>query len=121
MKTDSAWKNIADKEHTLVLCDNYGQAGAINYYSKQKIQAVSLNADYINWFQLDKKILHVIRVKDNANDLNHERILFDTIDLTGVVENKFAREKGTAIFILSGPKTDINLLLAEEINKRKQY
>ena len=47
-KTDLAFDRLANKENTLVLCDNYGQAGAINYYSKHKnIGAVSLNADYI--------------------------------------------------------------------------
>ncbi len=37
---------------TLVLCDNYGQAGAINYYTKTGIKATSFNADYIDWFDL---------------------------------------------------------------------
>ncbi len=53
-KTDRVFTRIGDPERTLVLCDNYGQAGAINFYSKKGIQAVSFNADYINWFKLNK-------------------------------------------------------------------
>jgi hypothetical protein len=63
-KVDKAYSGLPDKEHTLILCDNYGQAGAINYYSKLGIKAVSFNADYINWFDLSKKYVNVIRVKD---------------------------------------------------------
>jgi 4-amino-4-deoxy-L-arabinose transferase-like glycosyltransferase len=55
-KTDSIVATLPAHEQTLILCDNYGQAGAINYYSQNKnVAAVSFNADYINWFQLDKK------------------------------------------------------------------
>jgi 4-amino-4-deoxy-L-arabinose transferase-like glycosyltransferase len=33
-KVDLEYERIPRNEHTLVLCDNYGQAGAINFYSK---------------------------------------------------------------------------------------
>jgi hypothetical protein len=119
-KTDSIYRAIRDKEHTLVLCANYGEAGAINFYTKENIQAVSLNADYINWFHLDKKILSVILVKDDTKEnVDHEKTLFDSVVLGGTIENTFAREKGTRIFLLSGPKTDINKLLEGEIRKVK--
>ena len=45
------------KGNTLVLCDNYGQAGATKllYKTENRKQFLS-NADYINWFDLTKKI-----------------------------------------------------------------
>ena len=52
-KTDSVYALFPKSENTLVLCDNYGQAGAINYYTKKGIKAVSFNADYVNWFNLN--------------------------------------------------------------------
>ncbi|MEO6668310.1 MAG: glycosyltransferase family 39 protein [Ferruginibacter sp.] len=119
-KTDSIYKTITDKEHTLVLCANYGEAGAVNFYSKENIQAVSLNADYINWFPSGKKILTIILVKDDENEgMDREQSIFESVVLTGTVENKFSREKGTRIFLLSGPKMDINKVLKEEIRKEK--
>ena len=120
-KTDNAYRSLNDKNHTLILCDNYGQAGAINYYSRQDIHAVSLNADYINWFILDSAILHVVSIKEKADDLSREKNLFDSVTLTGKVENKYARENGTVIFVLSSPKVNINELLRQEIKKRKVY
>ena len=66
---DVAFDSIDDKENTLIHCDNYGQAGAINYYSNQNYtQAVSMNADYINWYPLDKmEIKNVILVKESTD------------------------------------------------------
>ncbi|MEO8771778.1 MAG: glycosyltransferase family 39 protein [Ferruginibacter sp.] len=120
-RTDSIYKTLPDKEHTIVLCANYGEAGAINFYTKEKIQAVSINADYINWFHLDKKILSAILVKDDSKEnVDHEKTLFESVILRGTIENEFAREKGTRIFLLSGPKTDINKVIEEEINKKNR-
>src|SRR5690606_13630540 len=48
-KVDMAYEKIIEKDQALVLCDNYGQAGAINYYTKHTdLQAVSMSADYIH-------------------------------------------------------------------------
>src|SRR5205814_8630643 len=63
-KVDSVYARLPDKNSTLVLCDNYGQAGAINYYTSQNIKAVSFNADYIDWFDLSKRNKNLIRVKE---------------------------------------------------------
>ncbi|WP_276372182.1 glycosyltransferase family 39 protein [Chryseolinea sp. H1M3-3] len=43
-KVDEAYIRIGDPQKTLVLCDNYGQAGAINYYTTKGIRAVSTEA-----------------------------------------------------------------------------
>ena len=68
-KTDTAYAELTDKIHTLVLCDNYGEAGAINYYSKFKnINAISFNADYINWIPLQVKIKNLTLIKETEDD-----------------------------------------------------
>ena len=122
-KVDSIYNTIPEKDHTLVLCDNYGQAGAINYYSAFKnIHAVSYNADYINWINLDKKIKNVIRVKEAEEaerDLQKFMPLFEVAKITGHVENHDAREFGTSILLLQGAKTDVNKIIAKEIEERK--
>jgi len=122
-KTDSVYRQLADKEHTLVLCDNYGQAGAINYYSAfPDIRAVSFNADYINWMPLDKRIMNVILVKssdDSDPERNKEKPLFRQVTHQGEIENLYARERGTRIDLLEGALTDIRPLLQQEINSRK--
>lgn len=123
-KTDAVFDTMAGQAHTLVLCDNYGQAGAINYYSRHKnINAVSFNADYINWFQLDTPIRNVIRIVE-ANEVDQEindtSPLFNSVARSGSIENPDAREYGTSIIVLYDAKTDINQLIAEEIKELKE-
>ena len=68
-KVDAVYGQVKDKKNTLVICDNYGLAGAINYYSKYKdIAAVSFNADYRYWFNLQADITTVISVKTAHNE-----------------------------------------------------
>lgn len=122
-KTDSVYAAITDKDNTLVLCDNYGQAGAINYFSAFKnIRAVSFNADYINWMPLDKNINNVILIKyhtDKDTGREKEKSLFKNVLLKGKIENNNAIEAGTAIYLLQGAITSINKLIEEEIRERK--
>ena len=120
---DSCYETIADKEHTLIRCDNYGQAGAINFYTKNKnMQALSYNADYIYWFPKNKKWVNLVLVKDiydTDKERNNEKILFDTVYLGGRVKNEFAREKGTGVYILLGAKPVVNEILKKEIEEAK--
>ena len=122
-KVDSTYSLLPNKLNTLVFCDNYGQAGAINYYSKFKnINAVSFNADYINWIQLDREIKNIILVKEVDDDDSgraKERPFFDTVRLVGENSNPYSRELGTKIFLLQGAKTDINKIFAEKIKEYK--
>lgn len=123
-KTDSIFTTLTNKQNTLILCDNYGQAGAINFYSVYKnIGAVSMNADYINWFPLNKmEIRNVILVKeteDDDKDRTREKQFFKTVVKCAVVQNIYAREKGTAVYLLSDATTPINKILQQEIMKRK--
>ena len=115
-KVDSAYAGVLDKKHTLILCDNYGEAGAINYYSKIKgLQANCFNTDYQNWINLDAEIKVVIRVEESGDAAPIKELsLFNGVKLLDTIENKFAREKGTQILLLTAPKTDIAKLLREE-------
>ncbi len=122
-KVEAVYNQLPNKEQTIIVCDNYGQAGAINYYSRNKnISAVSFNADYINWFNLDDKIENFIRVKEwegSSQELAETIPYFETGRVAGSISNSFAREYQTTIFVFSQPKTDINKLLKAEIAKMK--
>ncbi len=123
-KVDSIYAGLPDKSNTLVLCDNYGQAGAINYYTRQKIRAVSFNADYINWFDLTKRYKNLIRVKDPGDDANSElqktAPFFQNSVLADSIKNRYAREFGTTIFSFTGAKIDIRDRIKNEIDKKKK-
>ena len=124
-KIDSIYSTLPTQYQTLILCDNYGQAGAINYHTKNKnITAVSFNADYINWFQLDKKFNNLIRVKtleSKDNELKETSPFFDTSYIAGSITNPFAREYGTTIFVFIKANIDINIRIKKEIDDTKNY
>jgi hypothetical protein len=124
-KVEVVYNKLPNKKQTIILCDNYGEAGAINYYTNNKnIKAVSFNADYINWFNLDSTIENFIRVKEvnGSNDeLGKTSPFFDTAFAADSIINSFAREYGTTIFVFSKPKIDINQRLQTEVDKQKNY
>lgn len=118
---DSAYEMIPENErqYAIILTNNYGQAGAINYYSKFKnIGAVSFNADYKTWFPWSTKVKHGIRVKtdepgEDPND-TEEKSLFDNYYLIGYVRDSSAREFNTKVILLMNANTDINKVLEAE-------
>ncbi|MEJ5994643.1 glycosyltransferase family 39 protein [Pedobacter sp. Du54] len=115
-KVDSIYLMLPNKETIFVLCDSYGQAGAINYYTKVKgLKADSFTDDYINWVNLDREIKTVIRVKEVKNlTSTRDLSLFNKVVGVGEIKNEYAREKGTQIILLSEPKLDLAKLLRTE-------
>lgn len=108
------WREMADKSvaaykmlpadelgNTLIICNNYGQAGSLNYYNKGKMpEAYAFNTDYIYWLPYLSKIENVLVVGRKPGD---EIIrLFKDCKLMGVVENNYARENNTGIYLLTG-------------------
>lgn len=121
-KVDSVYSAISDTAATLVLCDNYGQAGAINFYSRKGIKAVTFNADYINWFQLDSPYRNLIRVKEYADkddELATTSPYFQSSQKSVQVDNALAREYGTTLFVFTGANIDIRQRLIDEIKEVK--
>lgn len=124
LKTDSVYASLSNQKETLVLCDNYGQAGAINYYTKKRIKAVSFNADYVNWFNLDVQYKNLIRVKEyeeNSNEFKETSPYFEFSSIAGEITNKYAREYKTTLFVFTGAKININKRIEQEIKEEKNY
>lgn len=123
-KVDRAYEEIGEPEKTLVLCDNYGQAGAINFYSRKGIAAVTFNADYIDWFDLSKDYAHVIRVKEREErntEMRETSPYFQKSMMADSITNSFAREFGTVIFSFQGAKINVNERIKEEIDEVKGH
>ncbi|RPE05817.1 glycosyl transferase [Chitinophaga lutea] len=128
------WKELAQKVakvhaaypdpgNTLVLCDNYGQAGAINYYTNGKVRAVSFNADYVEWFELSRPYRNLVRVisyDEVEQELRDISPYFDTVVVADSLTNRFARERGTTIVAFSGAKVDVNAKIREEVAEVKK-
>lgn len=124
-KVDSIYLTLPANEQTLLLCDNYGQAGAINYYKKNKAMvANSFNADYVNWFPLNKKYINLIRIKtleNEDNEMKETSPYFQKSYIAGAITNRFSREFGTTIFVFEKAKIDINKRIQKEIDDEKTF
>ena len=121
-KVDRIYLSLANKNNTLILCDNYGQAGAINFYTNQKLRAVSFNADYIDWFDLTKKYENLISVKEaeeGSVEFQETAPFFLHSSLADSISNQYAREFGTRIFVFTGAKIDIRQKIKNEIDENK--
>ncbi|MDR0843867.1 MAG: glycosyltransferase family 39 protein [Tannerella sp.] len=125
-KVDKVYSDLAEPDKTLVFCDNYGQAGAINYYTTQGVKAVSFNADYINWFNFDQQYVNLIRIKNYSERENEFQVtspFFGTSLVADSISNQFAREYGTTIFVFINAQININEIIQngieEERNKRR--
>ena len=115
-KVDSIYAELPRPDNTLILCDNYGQAGAINYYTKnKKLTACSFHADYADWLPSDKKITDVVLIKQSAFDDDRDRKseipLFDDVYLADRRINRYAREDTISIYVLRGAKVDVTQLM----------
>jgi hypothetical protein len=125
------WKEMANKaltayqmipanelENTLIFCDNYGQTGALNYYNRNEMpEAYSFNTDYIYWLPQLKKIQNIILVGEKPNQKIIE--MFTECKFVGVVENEFAREKGTEIYLLTGASDEVTEMFYQMAEDRK--
>ena len=94
---------VPNSEQTMILCDNYGQAGAINYYAKNsKIKAFSFHDDYLNWFNLEQKTDNVIRIKyfkSKDHELEETSPFLETAYAADSFKNPYTLEYGTTIFV----------------------
>jgi hypothetical protein len=118
---DSAYMLMPKDGRTLVLCGNYGEAGAINYYSKiPQLKALTMNADYLYWFDLGEPIKNLILVRiDDEPITERELSFFEEYRELGRITHPLSLEKGTTVHLLRGTKVDLNAILEEEIAEEK--
>ncbi len=119
---DSAYQMMPKTGRTLIICDNYGQAGAINYYSKiPELQAHTMNADYLYWFDLEEKVDNLILVWEKDEKITERELnFFEEYREIGKITHPLAREKGTTVHFLRGAKVDINGILRDEVAEEKR-
>jgi 4-amino-4-deoxy-L-arabinose transferase-like glycosyltransferase len=120
-KAFKAYKMIpeGEQENTIILCSNYGQAGALNYYNRGKLpEAYAFNTDYIYWIPKKSRIQNIVFLgeKPDANVI----ALFNECRLVGQVEEKEARERGTEIYLLLGAKEIFTNAFYLKLEERKK-
>lgn len=123
-KTAKAYSTLSseEKEHTFIFADNYGEAGALNYYGKKYNlpEVYSDNASFLYWLPDSLHIDNVILITDDKNEMQHAFLKdFSSVTLSDSISNVYAREKGSLIIILKGANKDFNKMFREKIKKDK--
>ena len=121
-KTEGLFQTIPSSANTLLLCDNYGEAGAINYYSRNKnMRAHSFSADYMTWLKEEleknkKEYSDVILVQEaKNNNIEMLRPHFENIIVADSITTEWAREQGTRIIWLQNARVNIRDYLKKRI------
>jgi hypothetical protein len=119
-KVSSAYNTLTpeEKKHTLLFCDNYGQAGAVSLYARQfhLPQPYSDNGSFLYWMPPHLHIDNLLLVTDDKNEMQHPFIKnFSSAKLCDSITNKYAREQGSLIILLKGANEDFNKMFEQKI------
>ena len=97
--------NSSQQAHTIIFCNNYGMAGAVNYYGKKYHlpEAYSGNASFLYWIPDSVSYQNIVLITGDPNDMQRPFIrMFASAKRTGIVEDPYARENGTQVILLEG-------------------
>jgi hypothetical protein len=124
-KTAKAYSTLSNEEknRTIIFADNYGEAGALNFYGKQYHlpTAYSNNASFLYWLPENLHIDNLIIVTDDQQEMQHDFLKdFSSVILYDSVTNIYAREKGSLIIIMKGANEKFNQMFREKIKKDKE-
>jgi Dolichyl-phosphate-mannose-protein mannosyltransferase len=112
-----------EKKNTLLFCDNYGQAGAVNYYRNkyQLPEALSDNASFLYWIPDSLHFDNILLLTDDEKEMEHSFIKnFSSVVLSDSITSAYARERGDLIILLKGMNETMRQLFKEKINKDKE-
>ncbi|RBL91684.1 hypothetical protein DF182_03475 [Chitinophaga flava] len=112
-----------EKAHTLLFCDNYGEAGCVNYYGPKYHlpQTYSDNASFLYWMPRDFDRFEVLLlVTDDKEEMQHAFIKeFKEVRLVDSIANPYAREDGSLIILMKGPSDAFRKAFRDKIDRGK--
>ncbi|HEV2355445.1 MAG TPA: glycosyltransferase family 39 protein, partial [Puia sp.] len=112
-----------EKAHILLFCDNYGEAGAVNYYGPKYHlpPAYSDNASFLYWMPADYDRFDVfLLVTDDRQEMQHRFIKeFKEARLVDSIANPYAREDGSLVILFKGPSDAFREAFREKIDRDK--
>jgi hypothetical protein len=119
-KVAKAYSMLSDdeKKQTTIFCDNYGFAGAVDFYRKKYNLPVpySDNASFLYWIPKNLKVVNIIVVTPDENEMQHPFVKdFKSAVVVDSVSNPFARERGGLIILFKGANENFNKFFQQQI------
>ena len=112
----------SQRANAIIFCDNYGMAGAINYYRKKYRlpEAYSDNASFLYWIPDTIRYQNIVLLTDDQEEMQHDFIKeFEHAAVVGRVQNPYARENGTQIILLKGASDKFRKFFHDKLNEDK--
>ena len=103
---------------SIIFCDNYGMAGAVDYYGKKfgLPEAFSDNASFLYWISDSISFNNLVLLTTDQEEMKHAFIIeFEYANVYGRVTNKYARENGTQIILLKGASNNFRQFFREKL------
>lgn len=128
VKAEKAFDALPESEQsqTVIVCDNYGQAGALNFYGHTPIfrqNLVSDNGSFVLWNKSPLQFRNLLIVDMNAPKPELlAKFRYDRFTILDSVQNPLAREYGVKIMLFEGVDSSlVNFINAAMNSKKSQF
>ncbi|MCO4292220.1 glycosyltransferase family 39 protein [Solitalea sp. MAHUQ-68] len=114
-----------EQKQTIIFCDNYGFAGAVQYYNKRLNlnlpEVQSLDASFMLWTPAELRFKTMIYVDWVRNNDAGAFKLFHSVKQTGAMTNIYSRERGTGVYLLQQPVDNIDELVKGAVKQERAF
>jgi hypothetical protein len=123
-KTAKAYHRLPDsvKKETILFGDNYGQAGALNFYGRKLglPEAYSDNASFLYWLPKRFPYRHLLLI-DFEPRKNDDLVFkhFESFTILDSMTQDYAREKGLKIMLYKNGDDSLQFVAEEAIRQQK--
>jgi hypothetical protein len=124
-KTEKFFNSLPDsaKTNSIIFCGNYGQAGSLKFYGKDKNfknKIISASGSFLLWIPENITMKHLILVDEEMPGKEEELFQhFSTSTVIDSVTNKFSRQYGNKIIFYENIDST-GLRMAQEGLKKKK-
>ncbi len=116
-----AFDEAGSPARTAVFAENYGEAGAVEHYGRSRgiDQVFSFADSYLLWApeSVDPGLRSFVYIAEEES-LNFDH-MFEFVRPIGRVETRYARERGTTVFLLQTPDSTFFDFYASELARSK--
>lgn len=114
---EKAYQQTGNKDNVLIYCENYGQAGAVAIIGKKYNlpEPISFNESFFYWApnSLKREVKEFIYVNDELGE--DIPTYFADIREIGRIQNPYAREFGTRVYLCRQPKVSLKAVVESRL------
>jgi 4-amino-4-deoxy-L-arabinose transferase-like glycosyltransferase len=125
-KTERFYQSLDDssRSNTIIYCGNYGQAGALKYYGKDKAfkdRVITANGSFLLWIPAELHFNNLLLVDDDPPPKDDEIYSwFRSVSPVDSVQDPYSRQNGNQIIYMQGVSNTGEQMMRGHIDKLKK-